>query len=531
MKTKTGKTWRRRDLLTAVAAGGSVAAIADPSPAQNTKTVNPPDTIADLLIVGAGNAGIPAAIQAADLGARVLLIDKNPIVGGMLRISGGHVSGANTKMQIARGIEDSPAQHYRDAIRMGKYQNHSELLKLAVDNAAAMIDWLAEIGVDFTPESPFFEDDHEHYSAPRTYVGSAHARSILAPFENELNKRVERGSISLAIGVNAKRLLKAKDGRIIGVGAELGNKKIDYRAHAVVLATGGYGANRTMKQKYNPSALSATVICLPHANGDGIRMAEAVGADLTNMDKLIIFPAPVQDIGGGPTGARMQFPPDDHTDGIWVNRDGERFINERTSNPDDREQALLGQRDQVFFLIFDEHIRKNMSTLPVMQWDKKTLERKIARGVAITSADSLRGLAGKLGVNAAGLTTTVRQFNDSVASGADEAFGREALRFKLERPPFYGIRVGTALLITHGGIAVNQDLQVLHRDGMVIPGLYAVGETLGCGQLMGNAVLSGMSVGPAITLGRIAARNAYHYALLQNRRDLDCESANSRFLT
>jgi fumarate reductase flavoprotein subunit len=82
-------------------------------------------------------------------------------------------------------------------------------------------------------------------------------------------------------------------------------------------------------------------------------------------------------------------------------------------------------------------------------------------------------------------------------------------------------------LITHGGITVNHDLQVLHQNGMVIPGLYAVGETLGCGQLMGNAVLSGMSVGPAITLGRIAARNACNYALMQSRRDFVCESANS----
>ena len=509
---------QRRDLIKAGFATGAVA-LAGSEPARS-ETVG---ELVDLLIVGAGNAGIPAAIEAADLGARVLLIDKNPMIGGMLHISGGHVSGANTKMQIAKGIEDSPSHHYRDAIRMGRYRNDSELLKIAVDNAAAMIDWLTEIGVEFTSESPFLEDDHEHYSAPRTYVGPAYARSILGPFVRELNKRVERGSVSVALGTNVKQLLKA-DGRVIGVGAEREGKGIDYRAKAVLLATGGYGANQAMKQKHNPRAVSAAVICLPHANGDGIRMAEAAGAKLVNMDRLITFPAPIQDVSGGGTGARMQFPPNDHTDGIWVNRDGQRFIDECTSNPDEREHALAEQRDQVFFLIFDERMRKSMTTLPVMRWSPNKLEQEIARGVVITSADSLGGLAGKLGVNPDGLSATARQYNGFVAADVDNAFGRDSLRYKLERPPFYGIRVGTSLLITHGGIAVNHALQVKHEGGGVIPGLYAVGETLGCGQLMGDAVLSGMSVGPAITLGRIAARNAYTYTQSQGPGPQFCES-------
>ena len=194
------KNLKRRDIIKMAALGTGVGALGSvnirqlrAAAAGDKDRFGASDTVADVLIIGAGNAGIPAAIQAADLGAGVVLLDKNPFVGGMLHISGGHISGADSKIQIAKGIEDSPALHYRDAMRLGRYRNNSELLKLAVENAAAMVDWLVEIGVDFTPESPFHEDDHDRYSAARTYAGPDYARSLLVPFLRELEKRIERG--------------------------------------------------------------------------------------------------------------------------------------------------------------------------------------------------------------------------------------------------------------------------------------------------------------------------------------------------
>ena len=479
------------------------------------------DETTDILIIGAGNAGIPAAIQAADLGARVLLVDKNPFIGGMLNISGGHISGANSKLQIAKGIEDSPALHYRDAMRMGRYENNSELLKLAVEHAAAMIDWLVEIGVEFTPESPFFENDHEHYSAARTYMGPDYARSLLHPLKAELQKRIDTGQIRLQLNTAITRLLKNHEGRIIGVEARSTSGEItEQKAKAVILATGGYGASDALKKKYNSKIAKSKVICLPHATGDGIVMAEQVGARLVNMDKFISFPGAVEGASG-----RLQHAPDHLTDGIWVNKQGDRFVNEQTLNPDQRERAFLNQKDFGFYYIFDQQTRK---TGPgIIGWDEKQIQDGIARGI-VKQARTVNALARKINVDEKRLIATITRFNQSVNSGVDTDYHRQQLTRTLSNQPFYSIPITGSILISHGGIAVNHLLQAVDKTDTALQGLFAVGETLGSAQMMGTAVLSGMSVGPAITLGRLAARNAFRYARSDPFLLAECESNNNK---
>src|SRR5579871_1417297 len=154
----------------------------------------------DLIIVGAGTAGLPAAIQAADLGARVAVLDKNPAIGGMLHVSGGQLSAANSRMQIQKGFIDSPSAHYRDALKIGKYKNSSELVKLDVDNAGPVVDWLQEIGVEFTPESPVIYYGHEVYSVPRTHMPLDAGRTILEAFRKEFDARVASGGVDLLLG-------------------------------------------------------------------------------------------------------------------------------------------------------------------------------------------------------------------------------------------------------------------------------------------------------------------------------------------
>ena len=183
---------KRRELLKATVLGSSAALAVMNTKNSNAHEVN---NQADVLIVGAGNAGIPAAIEASDMGAKVILIDKNAFVGGMLIVSGGHISGANAKIQMRKNIKDSYEKHYQDAMRIGKYKADSELLALATEHAASMVDWLEEIGVEFTDESPILVDDHDHYSVPRTYVGVNLARSLLGPLKKELDKRIKRGGL------------------------------------------------------------------------------------------------------------------------------------------------------------------------------------------------------------------------------------------------------------------------------------------------------------------------------------------------
>ena len=470
----------------------------------------------DVLIVGAGNAGMPAAIQAADLGARVLLIDKNPFVGGMLNISGGHISAANSKLQISKGISDSPDAHYRDAMRMGRYLNNSELLKIATDNAASMVDWLAEIGVEFTAESPFFEDDHEHYSSPRTYMGPDYGRSLLEPLKSELEKRINRGDIELHLNTEAMNLITDNAGSVAGVAIkDASGVQRELMAKTVILTTGGYGASDSLKSKYNPKSLKSKVICLPHASGDGIIMAERVGAELINMNHFVSFPGAIDGASG-----RLEYPPKHFPSGIWVNREGNRFVNEHTDNPDMRERAFLRQEELGFFVILNERSMKTKE-IGIKGWDRNHLRQHTLSGL-IKKADSIMSLAKKIGIPPTNLTKTVDQFNRSVKQGKDDQFNREQLDEPLENGPYYSIPITGSILITHGGIKVNHAMQVLQASGKVIDGLYAAGETLGLAQMMGTAVLSGMSVGPAITLGRQVARNACQYANLVGQSAVDC---------
>ena len=276
---------KRRELLKATILGSGAAISTINSKNSAAHEVN---TQADVLIIGAGNAGIPAAIQASDMGAKVILIDKNSFVGGMLIISGGHISGANAKIQMRKNIKDSYEKHYQDAMRIGKYKANSELLALATEHAASMIDWLEEIGVEFTDESPILVDDHDHYSVPRTYVGTNLARSLLVPLKQELDKRIKRGDLELRLNTKVLSLIQSKNKKIIGVQVKNTNGEIlDILAKTVILASGGYGANKEMQKKYNPKVVSAKYVGLPHATGDGINMAKQVGARLSNMDHLI----------------------------------------------------------------------------------------------------------------------------------------------------------------------------------------------------------------------------------------------------
>ena len=513
---------KRREILKATILGSGAAALGsiatEKNQAQQTLATNvTQQNSIDILIIGAGNAGMPTAIEAADLGGKVMLIDKNSFVGGMLIVSGGHVSGANSKLQMRKGIQDSYEQHYQDAMRIGRFKANSELLKLATENAAQMIDWLEEIGVEFTDESPFLEDDHDHYSVPRTYVGKNLARSLLSPLQKELDKRIERGNLDLRLETTALNLLQDENEKVIGVRVrDKAGRDSNIYATTVILTTGGYGANKIMQQQYNPRVVPAKWIGLPHATGDGIRMAKGVGARLAGMDHLVSFPGTVYDLRGFPTSisTRLQFPPEHYTQSIWVNKKGQRFVNEHTT-PDNREVAFLEQPELSFFVVYDENIRQQPGTLDIGGQSRAEMDQEITRGGIIAQANSLRQLAGKIGISSTGLIATIDQYNDDIATKMSDQYGRTRQRKKISKPPFYAFRVGGSILITHGGVAVNHSLEVIDHTGKVIPGLYAAGEVMGCGRLMGGGVVSGMSVGPAVTFGRIVARTAHRYAQYQ----------------
>jgi len=499
-----------------VAAGATVAQAATPAAAKEGTAGASEDASAapyDLIIVGAGTAGLPAAIQAADLGAKVALLDKNPAIGGMLHVTGSHLSAANTRMQIQKGFIDAPATHYRDIRKIGRYQNDSELVKLDVENAAAVVDWLQDLGVEFTPESPVIYYGHEVYGVPRTHMPLNGGRTVLEVFRKELEERIARGNVTLFTGVKAQSLIKAPGGRVVGVSCEQGGATREFRGGAVILTTGGYGANNDMRNQYNPGHKSAIYGGLPHATGDGIRMAQEAGAKLVHMDNIIPVPGILYDGKNRPTSmgsGRINLSWEKFRGSVWVNKNGERFVNEDGFGQDDKERALMRQPDMTFFVLFDEKARLANPCI-VNGWSMDKFEAEAARGVIVKKANSIEALARSMGVDAAKLKDTIARYNASVSAGHDAEFGRDKLQFPVAQGPFYGLQTIGFFLLTMGGVKVNYRLEAEDENGQRIAGLFAAGEVLGNGQLAGDGLVGGMSVTPSYVFGRLSARYALDY--------------------
>jgi fumarate reductase flavoprotein subunit len=473
-------------------------------------------TVSDVLIVGAGTAGIPAAIAAADLGAKVTLIDKNPAIGGELHASGGTMTGAQTILQLQRNIEDSPDLHYRDCMKLGAFGQDPELLRLQVNSAPAMIDWLYGLGVAFTPTSPELVQFYP-WSVPRTHWAVDNARGVLKVLRPELEKRVKRGDVTVHVDTRALELLKDGRGRIIGVLARTSSgENLRYLAKSILLTTGGYARNVEMIRKYSPNGVNSICGALPHTTGDGLLMAEAAGAQLHNMDRFVPGPSRLVD-AGGEESIGVTWPPTHYTAAILVNLEGRRYISEDDDRFEERVLRFNEQPNGTVFYIFDETIRRELPPMVARAGfhpssDDEALERQIALGVNVRQAATIRDLANTFGIDADGLQQTVDTYNRDVVLGRDIRFRRRVLR-RIATPPFYALRIYGSHLVTYGGIKINTSFQALDVNERVIPGLYVAGEAIGAAITMGHLVVGGMTFTPALTFGRLAGRQTARDAL------------------
>ncbi|GIW10767.1 MAG: flavocytochrome c [Dehalococcoidia bacterium] len=472
-----------------------------------------------LIIVGAGNAGLPAAIEAADLGARVTLIEQSDRVGGTLWRSSAIMSGAGTRMQRAKGYHDSPQAHFEDCLAIGRGRNDSALLRLATTVAAETIDWLQDLGVPFTEDSPRFAPEHELYTNPRSHYlqpfpgTQAAGINAIIPLERELKRRIAAGKVTLRLATRVVALLcEEGTGAVIGVRTRgvLG-EEAEVRGDAVILATGGYAGNLELMRRLHPQFSHVITLAPREADGSGMLLAEQVGAALTNMDLLIPLPGGVPDprVPGECLYWVMivnQRAPAEAGD-IYVNKLGKRYIREDEKRPDVRERALMEQPDTCMIAVFDEPMREGL-TERVSLFTKRELEGGRGNPNVVISAPTIEALAARLGIDPPTLRATVDRYNTFVIQGVDEDFGREKMPKAIDTPPFHAVVTYGVVLGTMGGVKVNERLEVLRPDGRPVPGLYAAGEVLGKGQIMGDGLCSGFAAGPAFSFGRLAARNA-----------------------
>ncbi len=290
-----------------------------------------------------------------------------------------------------------------------------------------------------------------------------------------------------------------RDGRVVGVEAtSKGGSVVLEAGRGVVLATGGFSANKEMMAKYQPVKKDWLTTNHPGATGDGIIMAEAVGARLIGMEHVQSLL-----IGDPKTGGLGGTLVTDISRGIYINSEGRRFVNE-AARRDVLVSALLQQKDPSFYFIITD---ANTITPGFVATFGGTADELIERGQVLRDM-TIEGLARQIGANPAVLRTTIETYNQAVAQGVDREFGKakELMGVQLNKPPFYANKRAPSIHHTMGGVEINERTQVIDRNGKVIPGLFAAGEVTG--GIHGTNRLGGNALPDVIVFGRIAGRSA-----------------------
>lgn len=442
---------------------------------------------ADIVVIGAGGAGMTAAIQAVQDGATdVVVLEKMPITGGNTTRSTGGLNAAATKYQEAEGIEDSVELFVEDTMKGGKELNDKELVTKMAENSAAAVDWVNEIGGDLSVVGMF---------------GGASVKRIHRPTDTSavgpmlvkaLNNKMAELNIPVLLETTAKQILVDENGAVCGVvAADKEGNEMTIDCTAVVLATGGFGANSDMVVKYKADLAGFGTTNHAGATGDGIAMAEELGAALVDMDQIQTHPTV------NPETQTMYTEGVRGNGAILVNKEGKRFVNELETR-DVVSAAILEQTDKQCYLVFDQAVRDSLAAI----------ESYVKKGI-VTEADTPEALGEAIGVDGAALAETLKAYAVYQSAGTDADFGRESMELPLDQPKFYAALCAPAIHHTMGGVKINTATEVLKEDGTAIPGLFAAGEVTG--GVHGANRLGGNAVTDIVVFGRIAGTAAEDY--------------------
>ena len=438
---------------------------------------------ADVVVVGAGGAGISAAVSAAEMGAKVIILEKMPMIGGNTIRSGGAYNAVDGEKQKSQKIEDSIYKHYIDTYEGGDKKGEPKLIKLLVENSLSGKKWLESYGMEFNDKIGSVVGS----LWPRTHQASDPAGT---GYINALKQAVDKYKIEILLNTKATELIM-DNGKVVGVKGEGEKNLYEVKSKkAVVMATGGFSANVDMRTKYN-SSLTEDMKTTNHpgATGDGIIMGEKIGANLVGMEYIQLLPMAIELIG----------PTINVENSIFINKKGNRFINE-DNRRDKLCEAILKQEDGEYYMINDSRIEKETNELG------ENISDLIEKGI-VKKADNLEELAEVIEVPFENLEGTIKEFNKSVDNKKD-IFGRKLWKNKIEKGPFYATLRYPAVHHTMGGLKINEKTQVLDKSGKVISGLYAAGEVTG--GIHGKNRLGGNALPDTIVFGRIAGKNAFN---------------------
>ncbi len=458
----------------------------------------------DVIIIGAGFSGMNAALEACENGAKVMLIDKNSDMGGSIRYAGGTLSGANTKMQVAAGIEDTEENFIDDIVRMGGGINVPELTAKHVSKAAAAVDWMDSLGADFGDRMPTQPGSYDAFGIPREHRVSGGGKAMVEIVKPLLEEKVNDGVLEILLNTEVKDII-IENGAVTGVVLMDGT---EYHSKAVILAAGGYGHNEAMLHEYN---FENVLTDAPEfVTGDGYTFALKAGAVLNNMDYLPAYAGgvPVTSTGfvHSVTANNTGYP-----NTIWVNADGERQMNE-FENLDSQKKAFWASAPHnIVWMIFDQKVVDGQE--PIFKKDEgwKLFNEELAKGEVVFKAETVEELANQINMDAAVLQATIDAYNQGIETGADP-MGRNDERTPIDST-LYAVKTVPYVMLTKGGPLMNTSAQTLDKDGNPIPGLFQCGELTGGANVGGGANIGGLANTSCIVWGKIAGINAASYAL------------------
>jgi len=502
---------------------------------KNTSTTKAKDIeeTVDVVVVGAGGAGMTAAITATDAGKKVIVVESQPIAGGNSVRSTGGMNAAKTPYQDknefaeAAGVEKTLAtaaekyadnatitalaatvksqwdayqanpQGYFDSVELmeldtligGKGKNNPELVKALAENSADAIEWLASIGADVKNVGAFGGASVKRIHRPVNADGKVTAvGAYIVPI---LEKNLQDRNVQFLFDTTANEIIM-KDGKAVGIKAtgKDGNK-VTINAKSVVIATGGFGANAEMVEKYKPELKGFATTNAEGAQGQGIDMATAVGAATVDMDQIQIHPTVhIEEDGNAhliTEGLRG--------DGaILVNAEGKRFYDE-VSTRDKVSAAIIAQPEKSAWLVVDQSMVDKSAVIAGY----------IKSGYTVTGA-TYEELAKAMGVDETTFVSTMNTWNQAVEAKSDAEFNRTSFANPLTAAPYYAIKITPAVHHTMGGIVINPKAEVLNEKGEAISGLFAAGEVTG--GVHGANRLGGNAVADFTVFGRIAGQSA-----------------------
>ncbi len=490
---------------------------------------------ADIVVVGAGGAGMTAAITAAGEGKSVVILESQSMVGGnSVRATGGMNAGKTvyqdenefgesagvektlkaaaekyadneTITALAKTVSEQWAAYqanptgYFDSVELmeldtmigGKGINDPALVETLCTNSADAIDWLDEHGITLHNVSSFGGASVKRIHRPVNDEGKVvSVGSYMIPL---LQENCEKAGVKMMLDTTATEILTDANGAAVGVKATgASGETVTVNAKAVVLATGGFGANLDMVVKYKPELKGFMTTNAPGIQGQGIEMAEAIGAATVDMDQIQIHPTVEANTAALITeGLRG--------DGaILINAEGKRFIDE-VGTRDVVSAAEIAQTGSYSWLVVDQAMADNSSVI----------QGYIKKGYTVTGA-TYEELAKAMGVDEAALAETMNNWNGYVEAKNDPDFGRTSFANPLNTAPYYAIKVTAGVHHTMGGLKINPNTEVLNENGEVIPGLFAAGEVTG--GVHGANRLGGNAVADFTVFGRIAGAAASDYA-------------------